>query len=107
MTPQTNKTPAKPASVNPTRAAQAAAEKPAKAAKEPKADPVLNKKIKVITDKGANPKRVGSASHARFAKYKDGMTVSAYLESCGAENRRAARADIAWDSEHKFIELAD
>ena len=104
MTPNTQTTKNAP---NATRAAQSTEKKPAKEAKAPKVDPILAKKVHIVTDKGANPKRVGTASHARFAKYKNGMTVSAYLEACGEDNRRAARADINWDSEHKFIELKD
>lgn len=95
---------------NPTRAAQAAtpaAEKKAVVTKTPVVDAILAKKVHLITEKGANPKRVGTASHVRFAKYKEGMTVAAYLEACGEDNRRAARADINWDSDHKFIELKD
>lgn len=105
MTPNTQTPKAAP---NATRAAQATkTEKPAKVAPTPKVDPVLSKKIFLLTDKGSNPKRVGTASHVRFAHYKNGMTVAAYLEACGADNRRAARADIAWDGDHKYIELRD
>lgn len=105
---QTQQTKTQPAP-NATRAAEqkTTAAKPAKVAKVATPDPVLTKKVHVITDKGSNPKRVGTASHVRFGKYKNGMSVAAYLEACGEDNRRAARADINWDVEHKFIELKD
>lgn len=89
--------------------AQAASSaKQVKAAKaEPKPDPKLGKKIKLVAEK--NPKREGSASHARFALYRNDITVEAYLEACvkKGQQRRAARADIDWDTKRKFIELVD
>ncbi len=91
---------------NASRAAQAASvPTPAKEPKEPKVDATLTKTITVLSDK--NPKRENSASHARFAIYKTGMTVEAYITQCVADGqlRRAARADIDWDVKHKFIEL--
>jgi hypothetical protein len=65
------------------------------------------KKIKIKVEK--NPKRESSASHARFAIYKNGMTVGQYLAACEAakHNTRAARSDISWDQEHGYIELTD
>jgi hypothetical protein len=101
-----------PVAPNPTRAAEAAkATKPAKEAKEPKVDPVLAKKIKVITDGAKNPKREGSKSHARFALYANTgkQTAGEYVELSVSkgQSRRAARADLTWDVEHKFIELID
>lgn len=96
------------ASINEARAkAQVAAAEPAKPAKTPKVDATLTKKIKVIAEK--NPKREGTASHARFALYATGKTVEAYIVACveKGQQRRAARADIDWDTKHKFIELTD
>lgn len=46
-----------------------------------------------------NPKRAGSASAARFDKYKDGMTVGA------AKEAGLTASDISYDSEHGYIEL--
>lgn len=46
-----------------------------------------------------NPKRPGSAAHARFAKYKNGATV-AQLVKAGV-----TIADIKWDLAHKFVQL--
>lgn len=73
--------------------------------KAAKVDETLGKKIVLLADK--NPKREGSASHTRFAIYKAGMTVAAYVEACvkAGSKRRAARADIDWDTKHKFIEV--
>jgi hypothetical protein len=46
-----------------------------------------------------NPKRDGSAAHARFAKYKSGMTIQQALDA------GITRGDINWDSkpEQGFI----
>lgn len=46
-----------------------------------------------------NPKRAGSASHDRFALYKDGMTIGAAIEA-GVKSE-----DIAWDVKKGFIEI--
>lgn len=56
----------------------------------------------------ANPKAQGTASHKRFACYKSGITVGAYIAACkagvaGAATGRNARADIAWDAERGYI----
>ncbi len=53
-------------------------------------------KIKVLTEKGANPKR-GTAA-ARFDLYKNGMTVDEYIAAGGK------RADVNWDVGQGFIE---
>lgn len=57
-----------------------------------------------------NPKKPGSASHARFALYAEHKTVEAYVAACvalGQPNaRRNATADIAWDVKHGFISLS-
>lgn len=75
--------------------------------REPKVDATLTRKVRVLAEK--NPKREGSASHARFALYATGETVEAYIVACveAKQQRRAARADIDWDVKHKFIELTD
>lgn len=44
-----------------------------------------------------NPKRPGSESHDRFAKYRDGKTVRENIDA-GVRS-----ADIAWDVDHGFI----
>jgi hypothetical protein len=56
----------------------------------------------------ANPKKPGSASAARFALYKPGMSVAAYQAAVKASGQplRLAAADLLWDVRHKFIELA-
>lgn len=46
-----------------------------------------------------NPKRAGSASHARFAKYEDGMTVDE------AQKAGVTAGDLLWDTKHGFIEI--
>lgn len=46
-----------------------------------------------------NPKRPSSKSFARFATYRDGMTVK---ESLDAGN---LTADLIWDTKHGFIEI--
>jgi hypothetical protein len=53
----------------------------------------------------ANPKKVGSASYNRYAAYRVGKTVQAYLEDPRFD-RRDLRADINWDLAHGFITLA-
>lgn len=47
-----------------------------------------------------NPKRAGSASHARFALYKSGMTVKDALEA------GVTSADLKWDTSKNFIKIA-
>jgi hypothetical protein len=44
-----------------------------------------------------NPKRPSSVSHARFAQYKNGMTIGDALAA------GVLSADISWDVSHKFI----
>lgn len=50
-----------------------------------------------------NPKREGSASHDRFAKYRTGMTIDEY----GAAIRSHGKAlrDIQWDVKYGYIHL--
>jgi hypothetical protein len=49
----------------------------------------------------ANPKKAGSAAAARFALYKDGMTVDDYVKAAGS--RKQALVDMAWDRKRGFI----
>src|SRR5688572_20764989 len=58
-----------------------------------------------ITSILPNPKR-GKAA-ARYALYRNGMTIESYIASCTKLNvpTRTARADIAWDLQHGFIKL--
>lgn len=62
--------------------------------------------IKLLADKdgksyGAenNPKKPGTATHGRFAKYVDGMTVKAALEA------GLTRGDLSYDKDKKFIDI--
>lgn len=62
--------------------------------------------IKLLADKdgkpyGAenNPKKAGTATHGRFAKYVDGMTVKAALEA------GLTRGDLSYDKDKKFIDI--
>lgn len=48
----------------------------------------------------ANPKREGTASFERYALYKTGMTVDAYVGAGGV------KADIAYDEKKGFIKVA-
>lgn len=98
--------------------AKKAAEKPAakKASEKPAAKPAAKKveaaepgargrapniagdaKIKLLVEKGTNPKR-GTAAE-RFALYKNGMTVDEYIAAGGK------RADVNWDVGQGFIEV--
>ena len=47
----------------------------------------------------SNPKRVESAAHARFALYKDRMSIKDFLDAGGRSE------DILWDLDKEFIEL--
>jgi len=46
-----------------------------------------------------NPKKVGSKSHARFALYRDGMSVGDFLKAGGR------RADLIWDQRKGFVKI--
>lgn len=56
---------------------------------------------RVITSVKPNPKKVGSASHERYEKYKEGMTVQDFIAAGGKT------ADIKWDVSKGFIVLGD
>ena len=64
--------------------------------------------ITVLPKGEKNPKR--GASALRFAAYKTGMTVGAYLDACLAlqpeESRYRWRADLAWDVKREYISVA-
>lgn len=49
---------------------------------------------------GSNPKREGSAARARFANYRDGMTVKEALAA------GITTPDLVYDAKHGFIEIA-
>lgn len=84
--------------------ADAATQKPKAAPKADKASAKAEKLAKddarKITFVAENPKRPGSASFDRFAKYKKGMTVAQALAA------GVTRADIDWDSKREFIKFA-
>lgn len=103
----------KPAFPNKTREADAARAKAEKEAKTKEAKPKKEAKApkaadtRVVTVKAEkNPKRENSASHIRFGKYRNGMTADAYVAAQPEDQRRNARADLAWDAKHGFISLA-
>lgn len=54
-------------------------------------------KITLLVPK--NPKREGTKAHAKFAKYKNGMTVQAFIDGGG----RAF--SLAWDVKRKYISV--
>jgi hypothetical protein len=85
---------------NGTKAKKAAAPKKAngeggKRGRAPTVD--MGLKIKILVD--GNPKRQGSSSYKRFAKYENGMTVEEALK------KGVKSADIHWDVKHNFIAL--
>ncbi len=53
--------------------------------------------IRILVDH--NPKRRNSRSYGEFTLYKEGMTVSEYLNAGGS------RAGIRWDLDKQFIRL--
>lgn len=56
---------------------------------------------RTIVSVAPNPKKVGSASHARYALYEVGMTVSQFVAAGGTT------ADVKWDLSKGFIALGD
>lgn len=48
-----------------------------------------------------NPKKPGTSSHTRFAKYAVGMSVAQLLAA------GITRADLKWDTERSFVVLGD
>jgi hypothetical protein len=79
--------------------------KKAKEPKAPKVEAVDTRIVKLLVDK--NPKREGTASHARFACYVAGQTADQYKDAVVklGQARRHATADLAWDLKHGFISL--
>lgn len=59
-----------------------------------------NKEGKPYNGTDNNPKRASSKSHAKFALYKDGMTVQQ------AADAGLTGADLSWDTGHGFIKIA-
>lgn len=53
---------------------------------------------RIITNLRPNQKRQGSASHARYNLYVEGMSINQAIAA------GVARADIAWDTERGFYE---
>lgn len=51
--------------------------------------------------KPENPKRPGTKAHDRYALYKDGLTVGAFLDAGGTSG------DLAHDQAHGFIRLSN
>lgn len=81
-----------------------ATEKPAKAPRParspaPRGPAKRGSDPRVVTHVAPNPKKAGSASHARFELYKVGMTVDEFVAAGGTI------ADVKWDSERGFIKL--
>ena len=73
-------------------------EKPV-AKKEKKTRFDLSKKVILLVKD--NPKKPGSASHSRFAKYKSGISLGDTLKIKDGP----LPMDISWDIAHKFIKL--
>jgi hypothetical protein len=53
--------------------------------------------VKILADK--NPKRPGSATHARFELYKNGMTVKEAIDA------GIPPGDLDYDNTHEFIKI--
>lgn len=69
-------------------------------APEPKRGrPIQNADSRITILVKENPKRPGTAGHARFSLYKNGMTVAEFVAVGGKT------VDVAWDSKHNFIKL--
>jgi hypothetical protein len=71
------------------KAKKSAAERKPRAAFDPEA------KITLLVKE--NPKRAGSAAHAAYALYADGMTVAAFIGAGGTYDA------LRWDSARKYI----
>lgn len=66
----------------------------------------LQRRITVLR---RNPKRKGSASHARFALYRRGMTVAEYVaaaEATGVSHRKALK-DVYYDRDKGYIGIEE
>lgn len=67
----------------------------------PKGAAVRGSDKRVITSVAPNPKKAGSASHARYALYAVGMTVDQFVAAGGTTG------DVKWDLQKGFITLGD
>lgn len=81
-------------------------EKPQIAARPPSAPRAKGAAVRgtdkrIITSVAPNPKKEGSASHARYALYTVGMTVDEFVAAGGTT------ADVKWDLSKGFIALGD
>lgn len=54
---------------------------------------------RVITQVVPNPKKPGSKAHARYALYREGMTVTEFMAAGGTS------ADVKYDADHGFIRV--
>lgn len=80
---------------------EAPAPVPAAASPRPKGAAVRGSDKRVITSVAPNPKKAGSASHARYALYAVGMTVDQFVAAGGTTG------DVKWDLQKGFITLGD
>lgn len=71
-----------------------------KAPAEPRKIAGFPKTAKITLAVTENPKRKGSESHTRFAKYKNGQTIEAYIAAGGTAG------DVKWDLEKGYIKIA-
>lgn len=79
-----------------------------KASADPRANTVGSRTARYqLTDRIVvlvrNPKCPGTAGHQRFDRYKDGQTVSSYLED--EQIGKFGRADISWDLARGFVAI--
>jgi len=81
------------------RIAKKKAQKPAKKGGRRGPAPEHDDSLCVVVAAESNPKKAGSASAARFALYKPGMSIGEYIAAGGT------RADIKWDLAHGHIKL--
>lgn len=64
------------------------------------------KKTVIVRLSRKNPKREGSKSYERFARYRTGMTVEGYAAATD-QPLTAAQRDVNWDVEHGYIRLEE
>lgn len=81
------------------------------APRKPRTDYTDDLRIEVRVSQ--NPKRAGTKAHARFALYRDGMTVAEYKAACTAHDGKHARpgfrylGDLKWDEERQYVMVWD
>src|SRR5215475_10099143 len=83
-----------------------AAGKTAKATTNGRASYAPTDRVRFTKDgKAGNPKRPGTAAHALYALYKDGMSVADYVKAVKAGPARRDQAYVAlrWDVDKGFI----